>query len=57
MLRPWNIVLRLVRGERGQDLVEYGMLAALITVVAIAAVTTLGKQAHAVLWHVIASNF
>ena len=34
-----------VRSERGASLVEYALLVALIAVVCIAAVTTLGKKA------------
>jgi pilus assembly protein Flp/PilA len=35
-----------VRGERGQTLVEYGLLLVLIAVVAIAAVTLVGQKAN-----------
>ena len=38
-------VLAHVRSERGASLVEYALLVALIAVVCIAAVTTLGKGA------------
>ena len=57
MQRLWMRVRRFVRGEQGQDLVEYGMLAALIAVVVMTAVTTLGTQIRVVLWQTIANNF
>ncbi len=52
-----TIVRRLLRAEHGQDLIEYGLLAALIAVVAVTAITTLGVQARDVLWKTIAHNF
>ena len=57
MQRAWLVLRRFVRADRGQDLIEYGMLAALIAVVAISAVTTLGTQVRVVLWQTIANNF
>jgi Flp pilus assembly pilin Flp len=48
---------RLVRGDDGQDLVEYGLLAALIAVVAIVGVRTLGNTIHTVFWDVIQRGF
>lgn len=57
MLHAWMFVRRLVRADRGQDLIEYGMLAALIAVVAVTAITTLGVQVRDVLWHTIVNNF
>ncbi len=48
---------RFVRGAHGQDLLEYGMLAALIAVVAVTAVTTLGQQIRTLLWQHIVTNF
>ena len=39
-----NLITRFVREEEGQDLIEYSLLAALIWVVAIAAMTALGLQ-------------
>lgn len=49
--------LRLRRSEDGQDLLEYGLLAALIALVAFAAVTTLGNTIYTVFWQSIADNF
>ena len=40
----------LARRTEGQDLLEYGLLAALIAVVAVAGVTTLGSTIYTVLW-------
>jgi Flp pilus assembly pilin Flp len=47
------------RDENGQDLLEYGMLAALIALVAFSAVTTVGNTINTVFWQTIAiaSNF
>jgi Flp pilus assembly pilin Flp len=43
--------------DTGQDLVEYALLAALISIFCASAVTTLGSQVNTVLWQTIASNF
>jgi pilus assembly protein Flp/PilA len=48
---------RFRRSEEGQDLLEYGLLMALIAVLAIGAVSTLGNTVNTVFWQVIASNF
>jgi pilus assembly protein Flp/PilA len=45
------------RSEDGQDLLEYGLLAALIAVIALGAVTTVGNTIHTVFWTSIANNF
>ena len=47
----------LVERDEGQDLVEYGLLAALIALVVMVGVTTLGQQIYTVLWQTIANNF
>lgn len=44
------------RDERGQDLVEYGLLVVLIAVTVIAAVTLLGDEVRAV-WEAAVSQF
>jgi len=49
--------LRLRRSEDGQDLLEYGLLAALIAIVALGAVTTVGNTIYTVFWSAIANNF
>jgi Flp pilus assembly pilin Flp len=43
--------------EEGQDLLEYGLLAALIAVVAIGAVTALGQTIYSVFWQSIQAAF
>jgi Flp pilus assembly pilin Flp len=43
--------------EEGQDLLEYGLLAALIAVVAIGAVSALGQTIYTVFWQVIQTAF
>jgi Flp pilus assembly pilin Flp len=50
-LRRW------IRSDRGQDLVEYGLLMALIAVAAIAGVHTIGTTINTVFWEVIASHY
>jgi Flp pilus assembly pilin Flp len=47
------------RSEDGQDLLEYGILAALIAVIAIGAVSIVGNTINTVFWQTIAvaSNF
>jgi pilus assembly protein Flp/PilA len=45
------------RSEDGQDLLEYGLLAALIAVIAIGAISTVGNTINTVFWQVIAINF
>ena len=49
-------VKRFWRSEEGQDLLEYGLLAALIALVAFGAVTTVGNTIQTVFWDVIASG-
>ncbi len=48
---------RVPTSEEGQDLLEYGLLAALIAVVAIGAVTALGQTIYTVFWLVIQGAF
>ena len=57
MQRVPTPIRELIRRDEGQDLLEYGLLAVLIAVVAMVAVTTLGQQINAVLWQTIARNF
>jgi Flp pilus assembly pilin Flp len=45
------------RSEDGQDLLEYGLLAALIALVALGAVSTLGQTIYSVFWSTIANKF
>ncbi len=48
---------RFRRSEDGQDLLEYGLLAALIAVFALGAVAALGNTISSVFWTAIASSF
>jgi pilus assembly protein Flp/PilA len=48
---------RFRRSEEGQDLLEYGLLAALIALIALGAVSTVGNTIHTVFWNTIANNF
>jgi Flp pilus assembly pilin Flp len=48
---------RLCRAEEGQDLLEYGMLCALIAMIALAAVQTVGNTINSVFWQAIANNY
>ena len=48
-------IKRLAINDQGQDLLEYGLLGALIAVVAVAGVTTLGRSLYDAFWRVIPS--
>ena len=48
---------RFRRSEEGQDLLEYGLLAALIAIIALGAVQAVGNTINQVFWTTIASNF
>lgn len=55
-------LLRIARRRRpssedGQDLLEYGLLAALIAIVALGAVTAVGQTIYTVFWKSIQTNF
>ena len=50
-------VARLAYEDDGQDLLEYGLLAVLIAVVALAGVATVGQQISSVFWNNIAQSF
>ena len=47
---------RFTRADEGQDLLEYGLLAALISIFAMGAVTLLGQQIDQVFWQAIAAG-
>lgn len=51
------VVGRLVKRDEGQDLLEYGLLAVLIAIVALGAVMTLGTTIQQIFWNNIAQNF
>jgi len=46
---------RLSSSEDGQDLLEYGMLAALIAIIALGAVAAVGNTIQVVFWSAIAA--
>ena len=56
-VRVLRRLVSLVSADRGQDLLEYAMLGALIALVAVGAVTTLGQTVNTVLWQSIAAQF
>ena len=43
--------------EEGQDLLEYGLLAALIAIVALGAVSAMGQTIYNVFWKAIPAGF
>jgi Flp pilus assembly pilin Flp len=45
------------RADQGQDLIEYGLLIALISIFAVGAVANLGNVIHTVFWQTIVTNF
>ena len=49
--------LRLRWSEDGQDLLEYGLLMALIAIVALGAVASVGQTINGVFWNAIAASF
>ena len=51
--RAWQ---RFWRSDRGQDLIEYTLLVALIVIVVIAAVSPVGMTLKTVFWDVIAAS-
>jgi Flp pilus assembly pilin Flp len=50
MKRALVAIGRLARSTEGQDLLEYGLLAALIAVVAMVAISQLGDTIYSVFW-------
>lgn len=48
---------RLVLHDGGQDLIEYGLLMLLITIMAMTGVTALGTAINSVFWEFIAGGF
>jgi Flp pilus assembly pilin Flp len=57
MVRILPFLNRLLKADEGQDLLEYGLLAVLIAVVAVASVNTLGQTIYTVFWEVIGRGF
>lgn len=56
MHRVLATVSRLIRSDDGQDLIEYGLVALLISVGAYLALTSLGGAIYNVLWEPIVQN-
>jgi Flp pilus assembly pilin Flp len=50
MAQLMTAMRRLISSETGQDLIEYGLLAALIAVVAMVSVTALGDTIYNAFW-------
>jgi Flp pilus assembly pilin Flp len=57
MKRVLAAIARITRVDHGQDLLEYGILMALIAIVAMVGVSSLGNQIHTLLWQTIVQNF
>ena len=55
MNRLKNLTQRLLRIDDGQDLIEYALLTALIAIVAIAGVSSVGNAVATSFWAVIAA--
>ena len=51
MLQITTMIRRLARRDDGQDLLEYGLLVALIALVCLAGVTTIGSTIQTVFWN------
>ena len=56
MNRVFVVFGRLLRRTDGQDLIEYGLPVALIALVAVAAVNSVGNTINAVFWQAIAAS-
>ncbi len=56
-LKSFTETRRFRRSEDGQDLLEYGLLAALIAIIALGAVSSVGNVINTVFWTTIASSF
>jgi pilus assembly protein Flp/PilA len=50
MAQMMATIRRLVRDDEGQDLIEYGLLVALIAFVAVAGITSAGKAVFNIFW-------
>jgi Flp pilus assembly pilin Flp len=50
-------IVRVAGAEDGQDLLEYGLLMALIAIAAMGAIGFLGDTVNTVFWQSIANNF
>jgi pilus assembly protein Flp/PilA len=52
-----SVLRRFRTAEEGQDLLEYGLLTALIAMVALGAVSTLGNTINTVFWQFISQSY
>jgi Flp pilus assembly pilin Flp len=50
MTRVMQVIERLLVHDNGQDLIEYGMLAALIAIAAMLSISVLGDTIYNVFW-------
>ena len=50
MVKVMTMMRALIDDERGQDLIEYGMLAALIAIAAMVSVSALGDTIYNIFW-------
>lgn len=50
MTQVLTAIGRLILRDEGQDLIEYGVLVALIAIVAMVGVTTLGNTIYTIFW-------
>jgi len=57
MNRALSAIMRLLRHDDGQDLIEYALLVSLIAIAMITAVSQLGNIINSVFWQPIAQNF
>jgi pilus assembly protein Flp/PilA len=57
MTRLLTAAKHIVKSQEGQDLLEYGLTAALIAIVCVAAITSVGSVISNVLWTHIATSF
>ena len=53
----WVATYLFIRSGNGQDLMEYGLLMALIAIVAYGAVASVGTAINTTFWQTIANNF
>jgi Flp pilus assembly pilin Flp len=50
MAQLMTVIRRLVSKETGQDLIEYGLLAALVALVAMVSISALGNTIYNLFW-------
>lgn len=56
MKRVWELVAGFIARCDGQDLIEYGLLAALISVIAVAAMTAVGTTLNSLFYQTFPSG-